>query len=254
MPISYTLTISVLTLLVVSWYAGQLAHAFLNPYLTQVGIDASRFVTAPVAFIAVMVLGILLFTARTTYNEREANLEDVAAKAITLNRQLFYYGPGGNEAHNELRKYVTHLIENRPYAVLGDPDKSKSEPLVKAVEAMPVNPKDSKQVADKARIADTLWSMTESRMHLATKSEQSVYTPSVLLVTGWLCLIFFNLGATSPWGNRALMIYGFLAATCVASSTYLLAEWQSPYSGMIQLSDRPLNAILKSLDNTEGIN
>lgn len=255
--ISYNLALSVLTLLVVAWYCGQLSHAFLNPYLTQEGVEASRFITAPVALVAAVTLGVLLMTARGAYNERETNLETVAAKAIQLNRQLYFIPDDlGRPAHNALRVYVDHLITHRPYAVLGDPDKSKSEPVIRAIMDIPTavtipHVVNQDIVDGKERALKAFWELSEARMNLAVKAEQAVYSPSVMLVTLWFSLIFFCLGATSPWGNRALMLYGFMAATCVASSIFLLAEWQAPLSGLIQLSDRPLFAIQKSLDNTE---
>lgn len=249
---NYSLAISVLTLLVCCWYFGSLSHVFLDKYLNQQSIDASRFITAPVALVAAVTLGVLLMTARGSYDERETNLENVAAKAIILNRQLYYIPNDlGRKAHNELRKYVEHLIEHRPYAILGDPDKTKSEPIIRAISEIPTSSKDPSVADGKARALTAFWDLSEARMQLAAKAEQSVYAPSVMLVTLWFGLIFFCLGATSPWANKAIMGYGFLAATCVASSIFLLAEWQAPLSGLIQLSDRPLFAIRKSLDNTE---
>lgn len=249
--ISYGIAIAVVTLLVVSFYAGQLAHVISINITTQI-VDAARFITIPLALTAVVVLGILLSNSRQSFNEKELLLEKFAAQAIMLNREIFYdYGEKGREAHNALRYYVDHINQDKPLAILGNPNKSFSEPLVRAIAALPVNAKDPISLSHRDKVEQMQREMSLSRMELATKRRWSIRNESILLVTMWFCVVYACLGLTSPWGSKLLMGYGLLSAFCVASSIWLLCEWSQPLAGMITLSQHPIDALEQSLQNIE---
>lgn len=249
--ISYGIAIAVITLLVVAYYFGSLAHVFTGTMPADV-ITAARFITFPLGLTACMVLALLLMNSRQSFNEKEILLEKFSAQAIMLTREIYFdYGVKGQKAHDALKDYIEHIKDDKPMAILGVPSKVFSEPLVLAIEALPVNPKDPISLANRDRVQQLQRDMSLTRMELATKERTPIRNESILLVTLWFCAVYACLGITSPWGNKLLMGYGLISAACVASSIWLLCEWSQPLAGVITLSNHPIEALEVALQNTD---
>lgn len=259
--INYSVFIAVAVLMVAIYYLGNVCNLLYKEPLSEHVIYGIRYISAPLAILACLLMSGLVLSARTHLLEREASMEKFAVNSILLSRSVFYdFGEKGKAVQDALQGYINHLSQNKPMALIGSPQKKYSEPLWRAVESLPENTisldkdkhitvKENQDFLENKNIAkEFMIKITEARMELATKQNSPVKNETVLLVVTWFAVLFFSLGLTSPFGNRTVLLYGCVTALCVASAVLLLAEYTSPVSGWIQLSDRPLHAVQTTLD------
>ncbi|MBA1899838.1 hypothetical protein, partial [Escherichia coli] len=77
------------------------------------------------------------------------------------------------------------------------------------------------------------------RWTFAEQSDGSFPSPLICILVGWLTLMFATLGFRAP--RTAVVISITIAAAMLLSAAiYLILEMSTPFSGPIQLSDRPL--------------
>ena len=257
--VTYSIAISVMVLMICAFYLGNVIHAFISTELSEAVIYGIRYISAPLAIFSCLMLFGLIMSARVAFHEREASLEKFAVNGILLARSVSYsFGEKGQPVLDALQKYVDHLTSDRPLAIVGSPQKKYSEPVWQAVNALPEDAiliKDGKvqvtpnenYISNKNLAKEFVSRLTEARMALAVKQRSPVKSTSVLIVTLWFATLFYSLGLTSPWMNRTTLVYGMIAAACIASGVVLLAEYASPVTGFVQLSSQPLNALNEAL-------
>jgi hypothetical protein len=261
--INYSVFLAVSILMVCVYYLGNVAIALYGAPLSETVIYGIRYISAPLCILSCLLMSGLVMSARTHLLEREASLEKFAVNSILLARSTYYnFGEKGQAVHDALQRYIKHLQDDRPLALIGSPSKKYSEPLWRSVEALPENSitigKDShfsvtpneNYISNKNLAKEFVTKITEARMELAAKQMSPVKSGTVLLVCLWFSALFFSLGLTSPFGDRTVLAYGIVAALCVASAVLLLAEYSNPTTGWIQLSSRPLQAVQITLDET----
>ena len=263
--INYNVFIAVAVLMVAVYYLGNVCNLIIKEPLTESAVTGIRFISVPLAILACLLMSGLVMSARTHLLEREASLEKFAVNSILLARSTYYnFGEKGQAVQDALQAYINHLRADKPLALIGSPQKNYSEPLWRAANALPENSittgkdnhilvtRNEDMVRDKNIAKQFVAAITEARMELATKQHSPVKNNTVLLVVTWFATLFFSLGLTSPFGNKTVLSYGCMTALCVASAVLLLAEYTSPVSGWVQLSDRPLQSVQTTLDEIKN--
>jgi hypothetical protein len=258
--VTYSIAISVMVLMICAFYLGNVIHAFITAELSEAVIYGIRYISAPLAIFSCLMLFGLIMSARIAFHEREASLEKFAVNGILLARSVNYsFGEKGKPVLDALQGYVDHLTSDRPLAIVGSPQKKYSEPVWQAVNALPENSvvvtsdshiqvrQNENYISNKNLAKEFVSHLTEARMELAVKQRSPVKSTTVLIVTLWFAALFYSLGLTSPWMNRTTLVYGMIAAGCIASGVVLLAEYASPVTGFVQLSSQPLHALNEAL-------
>src|SRR5262245_16880763 len=80
-------------------------------HLTKETEDAVKLGMGMVATLAALVLGLLVASAKSSFDTKDAELKRFAANIILLDRQLAHYGPDASEAHDLLRRYTAFKID-----------------------------------------------------------------------------------------------------------------------------------------------
>lgn len=75
-----------------------------------------------VATMAAILLGLLIASAKTSFDTQNVELTEMSSKFVLLDRVLAHYGPEAKEARSELRNSVVHTLD-----VLSSEDSSKWE-------------------------------------------------------------------------------------------------------------------------------
>jgi len=247
-----TLAISVITFACV--FGGALLGFRLRSVLPEDHIStASRDVVklgmGTIATMTAPVLGLLVNSAKNSYDAQSRELTEMSAKIILLDRALSHYGPEAKDAREILRTVVSGLIEQtwpkegvgRP---LSEPTASHSEILFdKIQELVPTN--DTQRMLQNRALSLAI-DIGQMRWLMVEQGYSPVSTPLVVVVVFSLTITFASFGLHAA-SNGTLVATLFLGALSVSGVMLLILEMYEPFGGFIEISSAPLRAALAYL-------
>jgi Protein of unknown function (DUF4239) len=202
-----------------------------------------------VATMAALVLGLLISSAKSFYDAQNAELTQVSARIILLDRLLAHYGPETKEARDVLRGVVADSIDRiwpqertRP-SKLGAPSTGPEAVLGKIQE---LSPKDDRQRSLQVQALSTLMNLAQTRWLMYEQGVGSVSGTMLVILVFWLVAIFITFGLFAP-PNATVITTLFVAALSVSGAIFLILEMYTPFGGLIEISSAPLRAALTHL-------
>jgi hypothetical protein len=246
-----SLEISFITLAVVFGGAllGMALRATLpETHLTGDSRDVVKLCVGLVATMAALVLGLLIASAKSSYDTQSAELTELASKAVLLDRILAHYGPEANESRDLLRASVAGALD-----MLSSHDVAsafqfgsniKGEILYDKIQEL--SPKDDAQRSLRAQALNIMMGMGQTRWLLAAQRGNSVSVPMLVVLVAWLTIIFISFGLFAP-RNVTVLVSLLVSALSVSGAIFLILEMYSPYAGLIHVSGAPLRAALAHL-------
>lgn len=235
-----------------SIFGGTLLGMFLRSLLPEHHLsadpkDVMKLGTGMVATMAALVLGLLISSAKGTFDTMNSELKQTALKIFFLDRTMAHYGSETREARDILRRGVTATIqriwpeeknaialEKVGQAGLGQGLEDLDEKLRQ------LSPQNDDQRQLKSQALQITDEIEEERLLLILQAGQSSLSPPFLvLLICWLVIIFFNFGLFTS-RNTSVIAVLFVSALSVASSLFLILELDQPYTGLIKISSSPL--------------
>jgi hypothetical protein len=220
-------------------------------HLSDDSIGGVKLSTGLIATMAALVLGLLISSAKSSFDTLNSEITHEAANIILLDRVLAQYGPETQDLRAYLKRSVANGIEifasHDParLASLHSPEAyRRSESFQRELEAL--SPQNDKQRQLLARAIDMSGSVVALRELGLLQSVST--TPTALLVTLvlWLCIIYGAFGLFS-WNNATVRIAMFLGALCTSIAIYLILEMNTPLDGVLPVSLDPLREALAVL-------
>lgn len=229
-------------------FGGSLLGSLLRTRLPEhhVGPESKDGVRIAMALVSTMVgmsLGLLVGSAKSFYDTQNAEIAQLGANSVLLDRVLAHYGPDSAPAREVLRKAVASFSQlERPKA--GGLPGGKSEALLDAIHELKPQTDAQRSLQNQAlgiafQIGQTRWLMLEQR---------TIPVPVILLggMAFWLTALFVSFGLFAQ--RNGTVFAGFLfAGLAVSVAVFLIVEMFNPYGGLIQVSDAPLRAALAQL-------
>ena len=217
--------------------------------LTDESKDSVKLGMGLVATMCALVLGLLIASAKTYYDTQNAELTEMSAKVVLLDRMLAHYGPETNESRAFLRSVVERSIEQlwRRGGAPGshvDPTAVSSEAL--SEKTLALSPKDDRQRSIQSQAVNLELSLAQARWLMFEQSSTQVPKPLVIVLVFWLTIIFIGWGIFAP-RNATVVATWFVSALSVSGAIYLILEMYTPYAGLILVSSDPLRAALAHL-------
>ena len=210
--------------------------------------EAVRIGMGLVATMAALILGLLVASAKGSYDTEKSEVTQMAAKIAFLDRVLANYGPEAQPAREVLRQAVAGAIA-RIWSEAGtghgpaDPSAAWSEALPKAIQKLA--PLDDAQRTFKSQAAAVTTDLGQMRWLLLEQTGSSISTPLLIVVVSWLAIIFGSVGLFAPPNSTAVGAL-MLAAVAVSGAIFLILELDQPFGGLIQISNQPM---LNTLDH-----
>ncbi len=208
--------------------------------------DAVKLAMGLVATMTALLLGLLVSSAKGTYDTQRTEVIQMAAKVAFLDRVLTAYGPEAAEARARFRQAVEEAVrrmwprEARERAQLM-PNAQAGDAVYAAIQSL--SPRDDTQRGLKAQAASLAVDLAQLRMLLLAQMVPSIPKPLLIAVGCWLMLIFLGFSLLAP-PNATTTLALVSAALSVAVAVFLVVELDHPLGGMIRLSSEPmLNAL-----------
>ena len=196
-----------------------------------------------------LVLGLMINSAKNTFESIDRNVHTFSTDLILLDRALRLYGPEANGARALLGAYAQRVVDTTANdgSTTVVPNKL-SELLLNQIgdrlEALA--PADAKRLAAQQNATQQLQKVIEMRWVLAEQSEGVLPVPLICLLVAWLTLIFASFGFRAP--RNATIVGTFIVSSALAAAAlYLIMDMDTPFSGPIQVSPAPLQRALAEL-------
>jgi hypothetical protein len=192
---------------------------------------------------AALLLGLLVASAKSSYDARGSEVNQMAANVILLDRALAHYGPGAGELRGMLKTAMVQLID-QIWSKEGDkPFLPQGTGNILYDKIAELTPQTDAQRELKAQAQSILVNFGQTRLLLYAQSGTSISTPFLVVVVFWLATLFVSFGLFAPHNGTAVVTL-LVAAISVAGALFLILELDHPFSGLIQISSAPLqNAV-----------
>ena len=232
-------------------FGGALLGIFLRTSLPQnhLGGDSKDIVKLGMGLVgtmAALVLGLLVASAKGSYDAQSAELTQMSANITLLDRVLAHYGPETKETRAMVRGTVVRLLDQ-----MWSKDGTPLPPLSAGGEILydkiqELSPKNDAQRSLQSQALSLTLDVGKTRLLMYAQGTTSVSMPLLVVLVLWLTVIFISFGLFAPF-NATVVASLFVSALSVSGAIFLILEMYSPYSGTIQLSSAPLRAVLANL-------
>ncbi len=205
--------------------------------------DSIKLATAIIGTLSALALGLLIASAKRSFDDAGSEVRTWAARVLLLDRVLAQYGA---EAAG-LRPMLRTLVETRlrtDEASSGRSGGPDVEPVQARLRALV--PASEGQRWLQARALQVSGEIAEARW-LRPETEAGGF-PELFLafLVFWLALLFGSFGLLAP-GNGTVVVTLFVCALSVTGALVLIIDMDHPYLGFIRVSEAPLRMVLERL-------
>ena len=214
-------------------------------HLSEESKDAIQLGMGLIATLAALVLGLVIASAKSSYDTQDFSIKHVAAKILLLDRELAQYGPETNDMRGVLRHaLILRVHEVWPEANLQGLEKEVSPDNTPQIEGMQsrirrLAPQNDTQRAIQAQALDITSQIMEARWFVFGGVGNSIPLPFLIVVVFWLTVLFWGFGLFAP-RNATVIAFMFVCALSVAGAVLLILEMDDPFRGMLKVSCAPL--------------
>jgi hypothetical protein len=207
--------------------------------------DVVRLGTGLVATMAALVLGLLVASAKGSYDTQKDGLDKIAADIILLDTVLHQYGPPAEDVRAHLRRTVAVAIARLwPQDAAQEPTLGAPETTAggKALHAriLALIPTNDTQRALQAQALQIAAELARQRLLLIAQHESTAVSGVFLVILSfWLFVLFASFGLFAP-RNATVVAVLLISALSVSGAIFLILELDQPFHGLIQVSSAPL--------------
>jgi hypothetical protein len=233
-------------------FAGALLRRTLpKEHLADDAKDVVRLGTGLIGTIAALVLGLLIASAKSSYDTQAGQVQHITADVVLLDQLLAQCGSEARPIRELIRQAIGPLIgrlwrengaastRDAPFAATGVAEDAfaKIGELTTQTDA---------QRSLKARAIQVSTDLVQTRLALFVQAGSSIPMPFLAVLVFWLAVIFasFSLFARlNPTLIAGLGVFA-LSASC---ALFLILEMSQPFAGVMQIPSAPLRNALAPL-------
>jgi hypothetical protein len=238
-------------------FAGALLGMFLRVVIPKHHLSAEtenviKLGMGLIATMAALVLGLLIATAKSSYETQDEAIKHTAARVLMLDHMLAKYGPETKDARNLLRRTLASRLEaiwpeDRSQRAQFDPPGGAAL-AAETIEGriLQLSPQNDAQRWLQSEALRVSRDIMETRWLVVGGLGSSIPGLFVVVVVFWLTILFGSFGLFAPRNATVLSVL-FLCALSVAGSIFLVLEMDQPFEGLIKVSSDPIRYALTQL-------
>jgi hypothetical protein len=212
--------------------------------------DLIRLGTGLIGTIAALVLGLLIASAKGSYDTQSTQVMQMTTNTILLDHLLEEYGPETTEVRNLLRRGVVILAdrmwrENSSGDTKAAPFEASAASEAFFAKLQQLSPQNDSQRSLQGRAIQISTDIAQTRLLLFAR-KNSIPMPFLVVLIFWLTIIF---GSFSLFAKPNAIVFGalFVFALSATGAIYLVLELGQPFAGLMQISSAPLRNALTPL-------
>jgi hypothetical protein len=235
-------------------FGGALVGMAVRPMLAEHHLhsdsrDVVKLTAGLIGTLTALVLGLLIASAKTTFDQKTSQVRQLTASIILLDDLLAQYGPEATPLRTLLRQGIPPLA-NRIWQEEQIPTgklvqfESSAESLAFENQLQRLSPGNDAQRSLQARAIQTFTEAAQIRLQLFAQTGGSIPVPFLVIVVFWLGAIF---ASVTLYARTDLVV---MASLCVcalsfAGAIFLVLELDNPFAGIMGISSATLrNALL----------
>jgi hypothetical protein len=217
-------------------------------HLSQDTKDVVKLGAGLIATMAALVLGLLISSAKSSFDRMDGELVQNAARAISLDRALADYGPETSEARDLLkRSYAARVGLLFPGDKFREGKEDTPEAVVRTeniqAKLWELSPQNDAQRGLRSQALEITGEISATRWLLLVQKVESIPMTLLVVLVSWLALIFAAFGLFAP-RNATVMAALFVCALSVSGAILLILEMNSPFTGLMKVSSAPMREAL----------
>jgi hypothetical protein len=218
-------------------------------HLNEHAKDVVRLGVGLIATIAALVLGLLIASAKDSFDRQTSQIRKITADLILLDNILAQYGPEARPVRERIRTtvgpFADRLWREKEADLRGAFERDGTEEQV-YLDIQKLSPQDNVQRSLQSRAVQVSNEVAQTRFLLFVESENLVPSPFLAVLAFWLTLIFASFSLFSPLNVTvvtSLCLFGLSAASAI----FLILELSRPFTGLMSISSAPLRNALENI-------
>lgn len=211
-------------------------------YFTNEAKDVLRLGLGLITTLSALVLGLLISTAKSSYDAKRGQLTQLAADVILVDRSLALYGSETSGARRALHDQVSALVDqihslgarSSKLQPSSNADLSDFYQMVRRL-----SPRDDVQRSLKAEVLRISLEVGQIRAAALARESSSVPIPFLVVLVFWLTALFAGFGLFAP-RNLIAVAALFVCALTASTAVFLILDMDQPLTGFMKLSIEPL--------------
>jgi hypothetical protein len=219
-------------------------HTLPDHHLTGDSKDAVRMGAGLIATLSALVLGLLVSSAKDSFDEMSSAIAQTSAKIIMLDRTMAHYGPQTQPVRQMLHDSVLERVNMLWPEQKTEIDGLAFEQSPILTEIIMVRLRDLTPQNDSQRIfqSEAVQLCKEiQQMRWLTIERAQISLPPVFygVLLFWLTILFGSIGLFAPL-NKTVLTVLIVCAISVGGAIFLIEEMNQPLSGLVKISSAPL--------------
>lgn len=234
-------------------FLGMLLRATLpEEHLSAESKDVVKLGMGLIGTMTALVLGLLIASAKSSFDTQRNGLAQLSANIIMLDRCLAHYGTESKDTRAMLRASVADMLrqtwpeENRELGKTQEKARTEGryEGLFEKIQEL--KPTNDAQRSFQAQALKIAFDTAQARWLLFAQKGSSIPTPFLVVMVCWMTLI---LGSFSLFvrPNAFVFVALLVCALAVSSAIFLILELDQPFGGWMQIASAPLSDALAQL-------
>jgi hypothetical protein len=204
-----------------------------------------------VATLAALVLGLLVASAKSTYDARESEINQLTAYVILIDNLLAKYGEGAQASRAALRQAVPAIVEKiwregQSAPLQSTPFKASAQGEAFYQRVQELQPSNDTQRGLKDRVIQVTTDLVQARFLLFSHLGSSIPLPFLVVLLLWMVILFAGFSLMAP-ANATTLASLVICALSVSGAIFLILELDQPFSGIMVIQSEPLRNALPAL-------
>ena len=235
-------------------FGGALLGLFLQTRLPKHHLnpetkDLVKLCIGLIGTMSALVLGLLVGSAKGSYDTQRSELIQMSAKVVLLDRVLAHYGPEAKETRDLLRRFVVATLDRMwPQHGSGSvqlaPVTNEGDTFYDRLQTLA--PRNDAQRSLQTQALGIAMDVGQTRRLMFQQTDSSISMPLLMVVVFWLAIIFASFGLFAHPNGLAIGVL-LISAASVSAAIFLILELDQPFEGLIRISSGPLRSALANL-------
>ena len=205
-----------------------------------------------VVTLSALVLGLLVASAKSSYETRRSEINQITAGVALLDYLLLAYGDNAKAARIALREEIPLVVnriwtEGQSAASHKEPFKPlpKGEALYQHI--LDLQPTNDAQRELRARIVQLAHDLSQLRLLLFSHFGSSIPLPFLAVLLLWIIVLFAGFSLMAP-ATATPITFLVICALSVSGAVFLVLELDQPFAGVMMIPSEPLRNALQPLN------
>jgi hypothetical protein len=222
-----------------------------EPHLNADVKDVVKLGTGLLGTMAALVVGLLIASAKSSYDAQSAQINRMATDLVLLDHLLAQYGPAAGSVRELLRRDVTTTVDRIWVDSGAETAKAArfeaSSADIQFYEALELlAPTNDAQRSLKPRMIQIGTDLAQARLLLFGQLDNAIPVPFLVVLIFWLMILFMSFSLFSE-PNAVVIAALFIFALSASSALFLIVDLSQPFSGLMQISSAKLRHVLAPL-------